>query len=530
MDGKLAAIDWTVIAVFMVGMVALGAFLAARMSGFREYFLAGGALSTPLLICTLVSTYFGLDVTFGTSEQAFYYGIVSWFWYSAPYYVFIAIAALVIARRLRRYDLATLPDLLDFHYGGAMRTAGAIACFIYSAPILSIAGLMTLLGWLGVPLLPGIAITIGVCGLYTALGGLWADTISDTVQFVLMCVTLALCVPLAIDWVGGWSFLESLPRRADGGTDFLTFAGGLGPWVLLSWAMAGSTVLVEPAFYQRVFAARDDRSITRALLLGIVLWASYDWLVVIIGLVARAAVEQGMIQADLVGKEALLEVAVQVLPIGLRGVMIGGIISAAMSSVDSYALLASGNLVYDILQRQLKRPLSDRALMWATRGGVVVVLAFSMAVGMAFDRMREAWQFMAAILGAVVLVPTLAALFVNPRRRTGLWGAIGGALGLVGYWLTVRSFGHEDPDHEEWMLSIATPLGRLDLWESSGVVMGIALSLIGMLAAGRIYRSDPPGPVTPPHGFAEAARRAREACDPAASREPHASAVQETES
>lgn len=158
------------------------------------------------------------------------------------------------------------------------------------------------------------------------------------------------------------------------------------------------------------------------------------------------------------------------------------------------------------------------------------MLAFSMAVGMAFDRMREAWQFMAAILGAVVLVPTLAALFVNPRRRTGLWGAIGGALGLVGYWLTVRSFGHEDPDHEEWMLSIATPLGRLDLWESSGVVMGIALSLIGMLAAGRIYRSDPPGPVTPPHGFAEAARRAREACDPAASREPHASAVQETES
>ena len=127
MFDKLSTLDWGVIALFLLGMLALGGFLASRIGGFKEYFLAGGALSTPLLICTLVSTYYGLDVTFGTSESGFYYGLAAWFWYSLPYYFFIAFAAVIVARRLRRYDVMTLPDLLDQQYGSGMRMAAAAA-------------------------------------------------------------------------------------------------------------------------------------------------------------------------------------------------------------------------------------------------------------------------------------------------------------------------------------------------------------------------------------------------------------------
>ena len=53
------------------------------------------------------------------------------------------------------------------------------------------------------------------------------------------------------------------------------------------------------------------------------------------------------------------------LPTGLRGLMIGGIIAAAMSNVDSYSLLASGNIVYDIyrplVEPQRVRPAADGA-------------------------------------------------------------------------------------------------------------------------------------------------------------------------
>jgi SSS family solute:Na+ symporter len=202
----LGALDAAIVAVYLLGMLGLGAFVSTRIKGFKDYFLAGGSLTTPLLVCTLVSSYYGIDVTFGTSESGFYYGVVAWFWYSLPYYFFIAFAALMIAPRLRRYGQAmTMSDVLEYHYGKSTRIVGAAACFVYSAPVLGMAGMMTLMKYLGFPVGGGLAVTIGVCAIYTTMGGLWADVLSDTIQFVLMCVSLAIAIPLAIDWVGGWS-------------------------------------------------------------------------------------------------------------------------------------------------------------------------------------------------------------------------------------------------------------------------------------------------------------------------------------
>ncbi|HYO25188.1 MAG TPA: hypothetical protein VEQ85_09570, partial [Lacipirellulaceae bacterium] len=72
----MTTLDYTVVVLYLTGMLVLGAVISRRVRGFKDYFLAGGALTTPLLICTLVSSYYGIDVTFGTSESGFYYGVV----------------------------------------------------------------------------------------------------------------------------------------------------------------------------------------------------------------------------------------------------------------------------------------------------------------------------------------------------------------------------------------------------------------------------------------------------------------------
>ena len=492
MNDKLSVLDWSVIGLFLVLMLGLGAYLASRINSFQEYFLAGGALSTPLLICTLVSTYYGLDVTFGTSETSFYYGLSAWFWYCLPYYLFIGIAAVLIASRLRRHDAASLAELLEQRYGRGMSVLGSAACFVYSAPILAIAGLMTLMSWLGVPDVWGVLVTVGICAAYTSMGGLWADTISDTVQFVLMCVTIALALPLAVEWVGGWSFVDHLPTSADGERIFLSHHGGQGLSVLLTWALAGTTVLVEPAFYQRVFAARDTKAITRALLLGILLWAAYDWIVVMIGMIAQAAVSQGLLASELDGRKALLEVAVTVLPLGLRGIMIGGIIAAAMSTIDSYSLLAAGNLVYDIGNRMLRRPMSDRQLVWAMRGAVVLVLLLSVAAALGFERLRHAWLFMSSLLAATTLVPTMACLFGKPRRGAGLWSGLIGLIGLVAYLVIVIRWGTYNVEDEVYVLTCQLPLlGAVELEQYNGVVVALPCSLIGLALGQLWYRHGP---------------------------------------
>ena len=485
---RLDAFDYTVVAVYLIGMLALGAFISTRIRAFKDYFLAGGALTTPLLVCTLVSSYYGLDVTFGTSETGYYNGVVAWFWYSLPYYFFIAFAALVIAPRLRRYGGAmTLSDVLERHYGVETRVVGAIACFVYSAPILAMAGMMTLLEFMGIPTTWGLVVTIAVCATYTSMGGLWADAISDTFQFVLMCVSLAVAIPLAVDWVGGWSFVEHLPVSP--GADrshHLMHHGGLSSWMLVAWAMTGLTVLVEPAFYQRVFAAEDKRSVPRALLVGILLWASYDWGVTLIGMIAQAAVQQGLLAGDLEGRAALLTLCVEVLPIGLRGLMIGGILAAAMSTIDSYSLLASGNIVYDIYRPLFAPTASERRLVILTRVGVLIVMIAAAAISLMFARMRDTWQFMTSIMAAVLLVPVMGALFARPRPAAGLWGSVAGLVGVTLFYTLLFSLGRYSPEAETYVWR----LGTLEIWQDFAVLCALPVSLAGYVLGNQFGRSE----------------------------------------
>ena len=239
-----------------------------------------------------------------------------------------------------------------------------------------------------------------------------------------MCVSLAIAIPYAVEWIGGWSFVERM--SADAGSETVhhfSHHGGLSGWMLVAWSLTGLTVLVEPAFYQRVFAASDAKSVQRCFLVGILLWASYDWGVTLIGIIARSAVEQGMLPADLEGKAALLTVCMEMLPTGLRGLMIGGILAAAMSMIDSYSLLASGNVVYDIYRPTLDPQASDRRLLVMTRAGVFGVMVASALLSLLFDRMRDTWQFMAGIMVLVVLVPVMGALFLfSTAARRGCGG------------------------------------------------------------------------------------------------------------
>ncbi|BBO34840.1 sodium:solute symporter family protein [Lacipirellula parvula] len=484
---QLDRFDYVIIGLYLTAMLALGAVLSSRIKAFKDYFLAGGALTTPLLICTLVSSYYGIEAMFGTSESGFYYGVAAWFWFSLPFYVFITFAALVIAPRLRRYEGAmTLSDILERHYGQPTRVVGAIACFLYSAPIIAMAGMMTLMQFLGIPIVWGLLAAIAICAAYTMLGGLWADAISDTMQFVLMCVSLAIAIPFAVEWIGGWTFVEQM-KAADETAHHFSHHGGQSGWMLAAWTMTCLTVLVEPAFYQRTFAAAGTRSVQRALLTGIVLWAAYDWGVTLIGIIARSAVERGMLPADLEGKAALLTICMEMLPTGLRGLMIGGILAAAMSMIDSYSLLASGNVVYDVYRPLFNPQASDRRLLVMTRVGVFAVMIASALISLLFERMRDTWQFMSGIMASVVLVPVMGAFFSRPKPAAGLGGAIGGFIGLIAFYALLYARGEFDDGEKTFVWRIA----GAEIWQDYAVLCALPVSLAGFIAGNRFGKEAP---------------------------------------
>ena len=423
---SIATIDYIIIAIYLMGMIGVGVWFAKRHTDFDDFFLAGRSLTTPLLITTLISTYYGIDVLFGDSQLGFTDGVVAWFGYARPTYAFFLIAAFFLAQRLKEEDFKSLPDILDKYYGKNTRYVGAVTSFIYSLPALSLYGFGMLgdviLGWepiMGMLVLGGIAL------VYTLTGGFWAVVLTDSIQFLFMCVVLALAVPFAMNFIGGFDKMIDMLEPS-----YFDTMGDLSIWLIIIYASTGLAILVEPTFYQRIFAAKSYKNVRNALIIGIFIWGSYDWIITIIAMAAKTGVLQGILPTDVAPDAALLTVMVAALPAGALGLFMAGVLSTEMSTLDSYCLVAGGNVAYDIYRPAIKPDATDEELIKKTRYGILLSWILGLAMAVSFDQMLGLWVFMASILISSVMVPILLGLFI-PRFRKALAGFLSAGLGLA---------------------------------------------------------------------------------------------------
>ncbi|SVA12631.1 uncharacterized protein METZ01_LOCUS65485 [marine metagenome] len=423
---EIATIDYIIISLYLMGMVGVGLWFAKKHSDFEDFFLAGRSLTTPLLITTLISTYYGIDVLFGDSQLGFTNGVVAWFAYARPTYAFFLIAAFLLAHRLREEDFKSLPDILDKYYGKKTRYVGAVTSFIYSLPALSLYGF----GMLGEVILDwepimGMLVLGGIALIYTITGGFWAVALTDSIQFVLMCVVLAMAFPFAMNLIGGFDSMIDVLEPS-----YFDTLGDMSIWLIIIYASTGLSILVEPTFYQRIFAAKSYKNVRNALVIGIFIWGSYDWIITILAMAAKVAVIQGTLPGDVAPDAALLTIMVAALPAGALGLFLAGVLSTEMSTLDSYCLVAGGNVAYDIYKPAFKPSATDQELIKTTRQGILLswVLGFAMAIS--FDQMLGLWVFMASILISSVLAPILLGMYV-PKFRKPLAGFLSAGLGLV---------------------------------------------------------------------------------------------------
>ena len=422
----ISIVDYFIISIYLTGMVGVGFWFAKKHADFDDFFLAGRSLTTPILITTLISTYYGIDVLFGDTQLAFTDGVVAWFGYARPTYAFFLIAALVLAKRLREDKFRSLPDILDSYYGEKTRYVGAITSFIYSLPALSLYGFgmlgKVILGWepvLGMLVLGGIALA------YTLTGGFWAVALTDSIQFVMMCLVIAMAFPFAMNFIGGFnSMIELLPKS------FFDTLGDLNVFLIIIYASTGLSVLVEPTFYQRIFAAKSYKNVRNALIIGIFIWGSYDWLITILAMSAKAAVIKGLLPSALEPDAALLTIVIAALPVGAVGLFISGVLSTEMSTLDSYCLVAGGNISYDIYKPALNPKADDQRLIKITRLGIILSWALGFGMATLFEQMLGLWVFLASILISSTLAPVLLGLFVKKFRKP-LAGFISSSAGLI---------------------------------------------------------------------------------------------------
>ncbi len=491
-ETMISWIDLTVIITYMAMMLGIGFYVYSKAPSFEEFIVAGRSMTTPILVCTLASTYYGLEDLFGTSEFGYNDGIVAFFGYSGFSLSIYLFAALVLAERLRRERFISLPEILQRYYGRDAGILGAVASFAYSIPALSLFALgricQVTLGidaWVGALVLGAVALA------YTLLGGLLAVAITDTIQFVLMMSTLAIGVVMLMGDVGGFAAVQAIAPEG-----YFAPLGGMPIWLLIAYVATLLSVLVDPGFYQRMFAARSPRQARNAMLIAMAVWLTYDWLVTAGGMLAKAAVHQGLLPADLHSNDALLAAVILALPVGLVGVFLAGVLATAMSTMDSYSLVAGANLAYDIY-RPLRNPdATDRDLIRHTKAGIVIAWVAGFALAFVFDHLMALWVFMATGLTSMVLVPIMMGLFWK-GKKTRLAGTLSCATGLVAtisFYVGVALLGAPNDTYGTYIWSFQVAGVSFDVWQEYALYFTLPMSFLGFLAGNLLGKESQPTP------------------------------------
>ena len=241
--------------------------------------------------------------------------------------------------RVAGYRAVTLPDLVEKCSALDPQNWPEYSIFFNVLPITYVISLGfffadRLWGDLWVMMVLGV---VGVLG-YSLWGGLRAVVFSDVIQFFTMIAGVFLVLVFSISTHGGWNFLrDNLPPS------HFSLTGGEGWGSTLVWGLIALSTLVDPNFYQRCFAAKNPSVAKKGILISTGIWFCFDICTTLGAMYARAVMPEA-----LPGNAYLLH-AVQVLPDGLRGLMLAGILATILSTLDSYLFLAGTTIGFDLL-------------------------------------------------------------------------------------------------------------------------------------------------------------------------------------
>ena len=401
----MSAIDYIIILAYLAGLIVLGVLRRSKSDESAGGFILGGRMLTlPAFVATLVSSWYGGIL--GVGEYNYLYGVSTWLVFGVPYYIAALLFALFLARRARQAEVLTIPDRLDSVYGQPTAVAGSVILFFMTLPaayILMLSVLLQILfGW---PLWVGAVFGTLFSVFYVHLGGFRAVVRTDIFQFGLMFAGfIILFVFLMIDY-GGLGFIkDSVPQT------HLTWHGGNSGWYIAVWYVIALATLIEPAFYQRCYAAKSASVAKNGILISILFWIVFDFLTTSCGLYARALLPE--LTNPVASFPALAE---KILPVGLLGLFALALLATVMSTIDSYSFLAASTFGRDIIWRMFK--VAENRITYFTRIGLILSAGIALVAALFFESVVDIWHDFGSVGTPALLVPLFFA-FIGKRRMT----------------------------------------------------------------------------------------------------------------
>ncbi|XP_031430509.1 sodium/glucose cotransporter 4 [Clupea harengus] len=486
-NGKvsLEAADIAVVVVYFVFVLGVGIWSSFRANRgtVGGYFLAGRSMTWWPIGASLMSSNVGSGLFIGLAGSGAAGGIaVGGFEWNASW-VLVALGWIFVPVYIAA-GVVTMPEYLRRRFGGQririyMSVLSLILYILTKISTDIFSGALFIRVSLGWDLYLSTVVLIAVTAVYTIAGGLTAVIYTDALQTVVMVIGAFVLMFIAFDKVGWYEGLmdqyeKAVPNitvpnttchlpRTDAFHMFRDPVTGDLPWpglvfgltVLATWAWCTDQVIV-----QRSLAAKNMSHAKGGSVLAGYLKTLPMFFIVMPGMISRALFPDEVGCVDPVECQRICETSVgcsniaypklvvELMPAGLRGLMIAVMMAALMSSLTSIFNSSSTLFTMDIWQR-VRRQASERELMVVGRVFILLMVALSIAwipiiqtanSGQLFDYVQAITSYLAPPITALFV---LAIFWKRVNEQGAFWGLMVGL--VVGTVRMVMEFVYSTP-------------------------------------------------------------------------------------
>ena len=409
-------IDYAVIVIFSLVIVLAGLAFRKRGGDMRSYFAAGGAVPWPISGLSLFMSFFSAGTFVVWGSIAYELG-----WVSITIQLTMCVSGFLVAYFIapawRKTNNLTAAEFVRDRLG-----EGVQKFFTYLILILSLAYSGAFLYPVAKIINVSTGVSINACiiilglliVLYTVVGGLWAVIITDVLQFVILSASVFIVVYLSLREVGGFErFSRNVPDN------FFDWTSGEYSWWFIIGVGIFNTIFIGGnwAYVQRYTSVKGLKEAKKVGLTFGFLYLISPFLWMLPPMIYR------VLNPSLVGLEnegAYLLMCKQVLPMGLLGLILGGMIFATASSVNTTLNLSASVITNDIF-KLLKPRASNSQIMFVAKLstilfgiGTIIVALMVPSVGGIVNVVLS----VGAVTGCSLYAPIIWSIF--SKRHTGL--------------------------------------------------------------------------------------------------------------
>ena len=412
---SLFDVDHLIVYVFLLTTLVVGMWAGRGIKDIREYAIGNRMYGVSILVFTYLATNLSGTVLLNNSGLVFSDGIIPIFAFFG-FFISEMTCALFITHKIIKFRTCyTMGDLMTTLYG---KYSGVITGILGVLQAITLTGMelvalgITCESLLGIKAVWGIIVGGLILAAYSAHGGIKSVVTTDVMQFLTLIVSVPIIAYMAVTHAGGiHAVFTQVPVEKLSVVSHEKFYFYLACFI--SWGIFPSG-LIDPAIIQRMLMGRSAKELRNQFFITAVVNPSVNVIIMLIGLAGL------LIYPHATANDVVPCIINGILPIGIKGFTIAGLIALIMSTADSYLHIAGLSLVHDVIKPlygSRNKDFVEKEYQWAQRATLILGIG-AIVIGLRATSMFELFLNALALTGPVLMFPLLSGVMgLKPSRR-----------------------------------------------------------------------------------------------------------------